>query len=659
MPGVNFTIPSAFIAVDRFSNPMMKMGRAVGMFVNRAEVGMARVERAFRRAMAPLTAMQNSLRGMGVYIGLFTAVLLARSALNVMADFEQAQVDIAAVTGQSVDKNKMLADQARVLALRYGQAASSVLALDLALIKAGYAQRQITQMIEPITTGAVALKAEPESLGKIVNAILKSFKMPESETKNVVDLMTKAADLSTMDWPDIETMLPRAMQTASLAGMSFKELLSLFAAARDAQVHVASGSVAIKNMLIQGAIHGKTFQEMMDKIIESPNSIRKAYKMFGPRSLVTALPLAEAQKMKTTEDFMKKLEATFRGYSEQVAKVRLDSIRGRLALMRRSWEELIIAIDDGRGPLGNAIKQYLDVASAMLLISADSDQAKDKLSQMDKTVIELANKYLTWAKIIATVIGLFILMRLVLIAWNVVLFVGKALLFAWSVALGVAAAMGWANVMSLKGNIVAITVLRGATAIATAAQWAWNVALMANPIGLVIAAVLALIGVVYLLADNYYEWGAALTFVIGPMGVMLNLIEAFARNWQMIKDAFSVSFVDGIKAIGKAILSAILYPLEQTYLLISKLTGFQWADKTYKMIELTRAYLEKDMTPEQIRDGMKDIVYSKVPLQQNATDSARSQEPGRATIEILNRSGHPVNSSGTGLQIKMDSTMNY
>ncbi|WP_129586635.1 hypothetical protein [Microterricola viridarii] len=56
-----------------------------------------------------------------------------------------------------------------------------------------------------------------------------------------------------------------------------------------------------------------------------------------------------------------------------------------------------------------------------------------------------------------------------------------------------------ANVLS-KTAIVAGTVAMG---VATAAQWAWNVAMTANPIGLIIAAIVALIAVIVLIVVNF------------------------------------------------------------------------------------------------------------------------------------------------------------
>lgn len=645
-PGL--TIPTIFVAIDRFSAPMRIMRGAVSGFVAKSEIGLARVERSFRRILNPLTSFQNMMRGLGIYIGLFSAIMLIRSGVDIMADFEQAQVNISAVTGKAIGEHKALADQARVLGLRYGEAATKILELDLALIKAGYTQADVLKMSAPILTGSVALKATPEDLGKTVNSVLGAFKMPSSETQKVVDMMAKAADLSTMDWPDIQTMLPRAAQSAALAGMQFDELLSLFAAARNAQVHVASGSVAIKNMLISGAIHGKDFNEMLDKIIASPNKIKAAYKMLGQRTLVTALPLAEARKMGSTDHFLAMLRSQFDGYAQQVAEKRLDSIRGRITLFKRSWEELILSIDDGRGPVGAAIKQYMDIGSAMLLISADSQIAKDRVAQMDATVVAAAKKYLFWLKVVGYITAAFIALKLAMIAWSVAVMAGKIILGAYSVALAFAAAMGWANVAALRGNIIAITTLRGLIYLATAAQWLWNAAVTANPIVLAALAIAALAGYITMIIRKWDEWGAAGSIVLGTLGVMINLVMTLISHWDRIKQAFtSDGMIAGIRAIGLAIMDFVLYPVQQLYEALSVIPGLGKLGVTAQAIEKIRSNM-LNSSPVNSGGGEESKREMVGPPSPKDTEESLKEMFSRISVEINNKTPFPTKVTSSG-----------
>jgi len=112
-------------------------------------------------------------------------------------------------------------------------------------------------------------------------------------------------------------------------------------------------------------------------------------------------------------------------------------------------------------------------------------------------------------------------------------------------------------------------------AIATAAQWAWNAAMTANPIGLIIAGIAALIAAGVLLVKNWdtvkkaltdafnaiagvasnvfdwfkKNWPLLLAIITGPIGLATL---AIVRNWQTIRD----TFMSGVTAVKNAVVGA-------------------------------------------------------------------------------------------------------
>lgn len=96
----------------------------------------------------------------------------------------------------------------------------------------------------------------------------------------------------------------------------------------------------------------------------------------------------------------------------------------------------------------------------------------------------------------------------------------------------------------------ALLILRGVILIATAAQWLWNIAMSANPIGLVIIGIAALIGIVVLLVKHWdtvkaafvaawawmteHPWAALL---LGPMGAFIAIATQVVKHWDAIKAA--------------------------------------------------------------------------------------------------------------------------
>lgn len=102
------------------------------------------------------------------------------------------------------------------------------------------------------------------------------------------------------------------------------------------------------------------------------------------------------------------------------------------------------------------------------------------------------------------------------------------------------------------------------TTILTAKQWLLNIAMDANPVGLVVAAITAMIALITVCIQKYDEWGAALLMVTGYFGFIVNAIQAIRRNWDDIVNTFRTDgIIAGVKKIGAAILDAIVYPLQQ------------------------------------------------------------------------------------------------
>ena len=120
---------------------------------------------------------------------------------------------------------------------------------------------------------------------------------------------------------------------------------------------------------------------------------------------------------------------------------------------------------------------------------------------------------------------------------------------------------------------VILTVV-GAIKIWTGVQTILNAVMSANPISLIIIAIAALIAMVYKAIDAWDTWGAALTLVLGPIGVIVNLVMTLKSHWDSIVEAFNNGgIIGGIKRIGIVLLDCILKPVQQLLEMIAKIPG--------------------------------------------------------------------------------------
>lgn len=153
--------------------------------------------------------------------------------------------------------------------------------------------------------------------------------------------------------------------------------------------------------------------------------------------------------------------------------------------------------------------------------------------------------------------------------WNLRDVIG-ALVIAWGIYKG--AVITALVIEKMMAFFSAIKAVQAATQGMSIAQAALNVVMNANPIGLIITAVAALIFLVYECIKHWETWGNVILGLMVPFGGLFNLIMEFRSNWEAIKTAFTDGgFVNGIKVLGGTILSSILHPLQSIFELLSKL----------------------------------------------------------------------------------------
>ena len=94
-----------------------------------------------------------------------------------------------------------------------------------------------------------------------------------------------------------------------------------------------------------------------------------------------------------------------------------------------------------------------------------------------------------------------------------------------------------------KDSVAGMYLKMAVTKVVTAAQWLWNAAMTANPIGLIIVGVAALIGGIVLLIKNidnvieyFKDWTNILFLMFGPIGWLILAYKAFTDETENLED---------------------------------------------------------------------------------------------------------------------------
>ncbi|MCQ2250005.1 MAG: tape measure protein [Bacteroidales bacterium] len=220
-------------------------------------------------------------------------------------------------------------------------------------------------------------------------------------------------------------------------------------------------------------------------------------------------------------------------------------------------------------------------------------------------------------------------------------------------------------------NIDTIGVFAGVILSVVGAMKAWSViqgiinALMAaNPVGLVVVAIAALVAFVYKLIKAWDSWGAAITLILGPFGLVISAVKTFWDYWDSIVEAFkSDGIIAGLKRIGTAILDIILYPVQQLLGWIAELTGWEWAQNATDTVEGYRKSL--DAIDHKKSEEETEEVSGKSDIMASLSAAVNGDGSGATLQEVAQQGTNAVSTGGqrnTTINITLDSmvdTINF
>ena len=194
----------------------------------------------------------------------------------------------------------------------------------------------------------------------------------------------------------------------------------------------------------------------------------------------------------------------------------------------------------------------------------------------------------------------------------------------------------------------------------TTSQLGLNVATNAFPVFLIITGIVALIALITAIIMKYDEWGASIAFLMGPLGMIINLIMSFKRHWDSIVEAFKGGgIIAGLKRIGLVILDAILMPVQQMLGGIGSFLGLDFATDMADNIESVREKLELTEGDKAAEDGNeKNEPQESASTEKSsgAVTAAQADQTTASKTELSSFTSNPNPTPTTGAAATSDAT---
>jgi TP901 family phage tail tape measure protein len=538
----------------------MGYGVSVAQWAARQKAAAAELERSAKK-MKIFSALQeekerrSKLRGS--IMGTVAQVMTVSAPVKLAIDYESAMADVKKVTNFDDEGFKAFSAEVLKLSTRIPMSAEGLAKIAAAAGQAGIAENELLRFSEDAAKMAVAFDISAEEAGSAMTGLRTNFKLNQDGVIALGDTFNHLANNMDARAGDLINFSNRVAGTGVLYGFTGDRIGALGAAfvAMKTPAEVASRATnGLMMKLGNAATLGKDAQAAFKRLGFSGKSLAAAFKKDGQQGLLSFL-----EAVKQSKDPMRELNAIMgEGFADEIAKLvgGLDTYKQALLLagdeeakngsMNREYSERAKTTANSVALLKNSLARLgITLGSAVLpalnslvqavapYVSAVADFAGEHqgltaavmgvaAGLVAARVAMLGGMYLystLRSMVLGARIGLLFLRSALLgnAAASVVAAAGTArhrvVSMGMAVYTKIAAAAQWlwnaATNASIAASLrqravmvaqrVASAALAAYTGVATAAQWLWNAAMTANPVGLVVAGVAALIaGMVYL-----------------------------------------------------------------------------------------------------------------------------------------------------------------
>jgi TP901 family phage tail tape measure protein len=593
-----------------------------------------KVAKVNKKAIAASTVGIDRLsRALGIgLVAAFAAVAHAGSG------FEVAVADLSALTGIVGKDLAALSDEALVMSRTFGVSGSNVAGAMKLVASAKSELIGVDGAIEKVTESALLLsKASRVDLvtsTKVLTTAMNQFNLGAEEATRVINVLAVGSKLGASEIADTGQAILRAGVAARVGGVSFEETNAAL------QVLAKGG--------LKGVIAGTQFKTMLLRMMQSTDNLNpkivglsKAFEnlalanlngaeyaqLFGLEAMTAGIILTEQIPL------LKKWTKAFTGtnIAFEQAEVNMATLWETVKRLGTAVQFFLIKTFNKLSPVLTKIVSGL---TKFLNLIAEPPNLAVKIAIITMGV---AITTASWA--LGTLIMQIQILRL--INWWAITGPAIASMNAWG------ASMVATNIGAMVSRVGALALsmgtglVSGVTA-ATLAVKALSVALFTTPVGWIILGIAALVGVMVLVIKKWDEWGATVAAFMGPFGTLISLVVEFKNHWADITQAFkSGGLKDGILAIGKTIVVAILKPMERLLDIIAMIPGLaHWGD-----LADTVGGVEAKLFPDSAGGSLTDQAAASIQvipnpaLRQQLDVNMKIDAEGRPTIETTESTG--------------------
>lgn len=488
-----YSVEAVFKVLDRFTAPVSKMQNSIKRFTRRSTYNIKRLNKTVDQTISKFMTL-GKRAAITLTAGLTTVGLATRSILSEFSKFEDVQTSFIPILG-SLDAAK--------------------------------------SMMQDISATAVTTPFQIEDLAQGAQILLS---MGAATREDVIPTLRMLGDVA---GGSVDKFNRLAINFAEIQGNGR-------AMTRDIRQFTTAGVPLLAELADMWGVNIQQAQDMVTNGQATGEEVTKALRRLTGEGgkFFRAMDLAAKTNTGLWSNLKENISLTAVAIGNEMAPVVKDILRDLIEWTGQIRELVKLHGKDIREAVTNAYKWFKDNISNIL----------DAMASIWK-----------WTKIL---VKAYIGLKLATLAWHGSLMLSRGSMIAWNLIAGITEVIMKRNIAVLFLSNKAMKAHAIGTKIATAAMWlwrkavvavtavqaAWNVVMMANPIGLVIAAIAALVAAGVWL---YKKWDVIKQFFIDLWD---KLPSVFKWPIYIIKTA-----IEGLMIMGEWLMNA-WEPIKQFFI---------------------------------------------------------------------------------------------
>lgn len=596
LQGVRTSLAEAGISTKKFAEGQRAAQEALQKTINKEKAAIAHREKMAglrekrQGAGEKFSAAKGNFLEATLFAGAIAAPLI--EATQEAIKFESVMADVRKVVDfDTPEQFKAMSGDILKLSTELPMTAEGIAKIVAAGGQSGIAREDLLAFAESATKMGIAFDITADQAGDMMAKWRTAFKMNQEEVVALADKVNYLGNTTAASAPLISDVVTRIGPLGEVGGVASGEIAALGASMVGVGIPSEIAATGIKNLILgmsagEGATKaqaaafaslGMDAGEMAKRMqVDAKGAIIDVMKalqgldadkraatlqdLFGKESIGAIAPLL-SNLDNLQENFDKVADAAqYAGSMEAEYAARSQTTENQIQLAKNTLDATQISIGNALLPtIGNLL------AAVAPVITSFGEWA----SRNEELVVIIAGVAAGIAALIVTIAGMTLIVQ------------GAALAYA-----------------SFKLAVEFVKGLHLATKIATAAQWAWNAAMSANPIGLIVIAIAAVIGAIYLLythfdgvreyADKAWEgiqaaWSAAGTFFTQLGSDIVDAISSALTTVGAFFTELGTAIVAGIQSFISAAIDFIMRIPERVAFAIGFMAGI--------IVSLPRLYL--------------------------------------------------------------------